>query len=379
MTDVDLRGLRVLHVVPGYTPAQGGIETLVDGLGPQLRADLGIESSILAPRRWRERPDGFVSHGMPVESVDIPNDHSGETTVQPIVRMFAGVRRAIECQAPDVIHSHGIGHLLVATVRVARSMGLPIVFHIHGNIHAEILESQARVLREAGVIIAVSQPAADSVRDVIGFHGDLRVIDNGIPQPTKAWEHLRSNRIVMVGRFESNKGFDHGFAAVARLIVDIPDVEVTVVGVGEALIELQDVAHGLGIADRVHFVGRCSRERTRELMAQSSVVLIPSLTIEGFSLVAAEAAFLGVPVVAYRTGGLSSTVIDGESGLLVDTGDIDGLATALQRVLRDPELALRLSAGAQHHAEAAFSIRSFAQRIAGVYADAAGDTWRVRQ
>lgn len=369
---MDVQGLRVLHVVPGYAPAQGGIETLVDGLGPQLQKDYGIRSSILAPRRWFERPDEFESHGMAVESVDIPNDHSGEPSVAPIVRMFAGIRRAFERQRPDLVHSHGIGHLLVATTRIAAASGVPVVHHIHGNVHLEILETQARVIRDSGCVLAVSEATAESIRTVAGRMGPIEVIPNGIPGPSIVREEREPGCVTMVGRLEPNKGFEHGIQAVARLGEHMPDVHLAIVGVGEGLLELQRLAAGLRVADRVHFLGRCSREETRAAMARSAVVLIPSLTIEGFSLVAAEAAFLGVPVVAYRTGGLASTVKDGVSGVLVDTGDVAELTTALDRLLGDPMLASRIARDAPLHARAAFDVEVFARRIASVYAARAG-------
>lgn len=367
-----LDGLRVMHVVPGYAPAQGGIETLIDGLAPQLLMDHGIHSSILAPRRWFERPDVWSSHGVAVESVDIPNTHAHTTGVTPIVRMFAAVRGAVERERPSVVHIHGIGHLLVPATRVAKASGIPTILHVHGSVHPQVMETEARAIRESTTVVAVSEPTAESIRDIAGRRAPVLVIGNGIPAPTEASRRTLPSTITMVGRLEPNKGFEHGIAALARLTRRFGSVQLRIIGVGESLIPLQRLAEDLGVARKVHFFGRCDRHLTREVIAESEVVLIPSLTIEGFSLVAAEAAFLGVPVVAYRTGGLSSTVLDGRTGIVVDRGDVSALAEALARVLTDTTLRSRLSEEARRHAQSAFSVESFADRIAGLYAAAVG-------
>lgn len=376
MSAHSLAGIRVMHVVPGYAPAQGGIETLVDGLGPVLKAR-GITCSVLAPRRWFDRPDGFVSHGMAVESVDIPNDHSGEPTVTPMLRMFAGVRRAIQRQRPDVIHIHGIGHLLVAATRVAQSSAIPAVHHIHGNVHAEILQTASRAICESRTVIAVSDTTALSIRDVAGRTDPVEIIGNGIPQPRITNGGTRSG-LAMVGRLEPNKGFEHGIHAVARLKSRFPLLRLRVIGVGEGLIALQELAWSLGVANRVDFLGRCSRERTQQVIADSDAVIIPSLSIEGFSLVAAEAAFLSTPSVAYRTGGLATTVVDGISGVTAPTGDLDGLISGIARILDDHQLARQLGRGAYAFAKSTFDVNVFADRLADVYAAALDNHGKAR-
>jgi len=92
---------------------------------------------------------------------------------------------------------------------------------------------------------------------------------------------------------------------------------------------------------------------------------VPSYN-ESFGLVAAEAQATGTPVVAAAVGGLTTVVVDGETGLLLDTHDPDAWAHALGRVLLDDGLRARLAEGARARS-GAFSWEDTAERTLAVY------------
>lgn len=89
----------------------------------------------------------------------------------------------------------------------------------------------------------------------------------------------------------------------------------------------------LGIAKEVNFYGRLPKREVYHLMGSSSAVAVPSIWPEPFGIVALEANYLGVPVVASRTGGLSEIIVDGVTGLLVSPGDPKALAESIMMVL----------------------------------------------
>jgi len=171
----------------------------------------------------------------------------------------------------------------------------------------------------------------------------------------------------MVGRLEGPKGFAHGLMAAAKIKQHLPDIRVDVVGLGEELITLQGLAEGLGIAGAVTFHGRLDRSRTHHVMAAATVVLVPSLIIEGFSLVAAETAFLGRPVVAYRVGGLTETIIDQHTGALVPAGNVDALAESTHRYLTDQTLRATHGQNARANARSTFGVERYAQDLGEYY------------
>ncbi len=77
-------------------------------------------------------------------------------------------------------------------------------------------------------------------------------------------------------------------------------------------------------------------------------------SVEGFGIAYIEAGFHGKPVVGYRSGGAGEAVVDTETGLLVEEGDVAALTKALQRLVTDPSLRQRLGEGGRRHA-ASFS------------------------
>ncbi|MDP8962201.1 MAG: glycosyltransferase, partial [Actinomycetota bacterium] len=109
------------------------------------------------------------------------------------------------------------------------------------------------------------------------------------------------------------------------------------VGDGEEHDALKRQSVRLGIGDRVHITGWT--DDVHHFLAQSDIFVLPSRS-EGFPLAIVEAMLAGLPVVASRVGGVPEAVRNGETGLLVPKDDPDRLATALQRLIDDPELRL---------------------------------------
>ena len=97
-------------------------------------------------------------------------------------------------------------------------------------------------------------------------------------------------------------------------------------------------------------------------MAEATVFAAPSRTAangdaEGFGMVFLEAALSSVPVVSYRHGGVPEAVVDGETGLLAEEGDLEGLASRLEMLLTDPVLAARLGAAGKQRTIELFDVK----------------------
>jgi glycosyltransferase involved in cell wall biosynthesis len=97
--------------------------------------------------------------------------------------------------------------------------------------------------------------------------------------------------------------------------------------------------------------------------------VVPSIWPDSFPTVALEAMAAGAAIVVSRIGGLPEAVIDGESGLIVEPGDVSALAAALERLLDDPTLRAQLGAGARKRVER-FSAPAVVPRYEEAYARA---------
>jgi glycosyltransferase involved in cell wall biosynthesis len=144
------------------------------------------------------------------------------------------------------------------------------------------------------------------------------------------------------------------------------DVGVTFIGEGEAEHTLRRQAQELGLHDRVTFLGFRPPVELVHYYRTCDVAVLPSLD-EGLGLTLVEAMFCGVPVVGTDTGGISSLISNGESGLLVPPGDAGALAQAIERILTDPTYARRLAAAGRAYVRRHYDTDTLVQQVLDAY------------
>lgn len=134
---------------------------------------------------------------------------------------------------------------------------------------------------------------------------------------------------------------DHAtFLRAARRVVEAcRETSFVLAGEGDLEPHLRDMAVALGIADQVHFAGRC--EDVPALLAQSDVCVLSSKS-EGFSNAILEYMAAARPVVATRAGGADEAITEGLNGFLVDPGDDMRMAERIILLLKDPRMARRM-------------------------------------
>ncbi len=186
--------------------------------------------------------------------------------------------------------------------------------------------------------------------------------------------------LLSVSPLAPHKGIDTVLRALALLEGKEGDVRYAVVGEGEGRRELERLAHTLGLADRVRFLGGVPDADLPGLYNLADVYVGASrrtpLTAEGFGIALAEAASAGRPVIAGRTGGIPEAVKDGETGLLVDAERPAEVAEAVRRLLREPKLARRLGTAARREIERYYNWDRVARDLAAVAAEVGRETVR---
>jgi len=146
--------------------------------------------------------------------------------------------------------------------------------------------------------------------------------------------------VLTVGRetaAEHYKGTDALICAVAQLRPTIPDTYLVVVGAGDDLPRLRNLARDLGISESVKFLGGIPREEVAACYARCDIFALPS-TGEGFGLVFLEAMAFAKPVIGVACGGVTDLIQDGVNGLLIPPHNLGRLAEGLGTLLRDPTL-----------------------------------------
>src|ERR1044071_10416189 len=129
--------------------------------------------------------------------------------------------------------------------------------------------------------------------------------------------------------------------AAARVCATVPDAAFVVAGEGELMPSLREMSAALGIAEDVHFIGRCDDVAT--LLFASHVGVLSSKA-EGFANAILEYMAVGLPVVATDVGGVREAIIEGQTGFIVPAGDDAQMATRIIEVLSDDNRAREMGA-----------------------------------
>jgi glycosyltransferase involved in cell wall biosynthesis len=263
-------------------------------------------------------------------------------------------------------------------------MGIPMVVTFHGYDLAETYAVSAglnswiygkrrpSLFKQADRIVAVSENHRDKL---VGMGADARKIvvhhigvdvERFSPAPLIA----RDGTVLAVGRMVEKKGLSGLVSAMARVQETRPDAKLEVIGDGPLREALTAQAADQGV--RVEFLGAQPSDVVRDAMKRARVFALPSVTsaagdTEAVTIAMLEAMASGAPVVASRHAGIPEAIEDSISGLLVEERDVDGLATALLRVLADDDVWHRLSTGGRDRVADRFDLRKQTSQLEETY------------
>jgi len=273
---------------------------------------------------------------------------------------------------PDVVHVNCLPHLRGAAA--ARSLGLPVVWHIR-----EILPPGPRRrwfagrLRAASTrIVAVSAAVARWLREE--DLGELvEVVHNGADPPTESVDRevVRGrfdlpSEAVVVGLFSqvvAHKGSLDFVRAAHLAAANNPNLCFLIAGSGRASFVEQlrcEIAAGPA-AESIRLVP--PQDEVWPLLAAVDVVALTTLWPDPLPRVVMEAMAAGLPVVAYDGGGVPEMVAAGETGVVLPSGDVEGLSAAMLELAGDGELRRRLGDAGCRRAQRLFSVERHVDRM----------------
>jgi glycosyltransferase involved in cell wall biosynthesis len=207
------------------------------------------------------------------------------------------------------------------------------------------------MLTRADTVVAQSRDTAQNVARIYGVDRPVELVPLGIARPpTRVRAHrsafgMPENAFVMVtvGRLVSRKSTPQLVSVLAAAKRD--DIYLLVVGDGPDSVEIQRMAHELGVADRVKLLGHVS-ERQKYAALSLSDVFVSTSQHEGFGLVFLEAMAFGLPVVCYDRGGQVDFLSTPTTGHVIRLNDVGAFTDAVLDLYRSPE---RRTAIRQHN------------------------------
>jgi len=169
------------------------------------------------------------------------------------------------------------------------------------------------------------------------------------------------------GAIGYRKGIHIILKAFKKVLAELPNAHLLVVGSGEYESKMRKLMDELGIKKNITLIGWLDREGLKKAFNISDVFLYPSLSYEGweeqFGYSMAEASLMELPVIATQTGSIEEVVVGEETGILVEAGNEQQLIDAMLRLGRDAELRERMGRAGRKYIETHFSY----QKVAGEF------------
>jgi glycosyltransferase involved in cell wall biosynthesis len=325
-----------------------------------------VDLIVLVPPAWRDNRGKVQLEWVHTEGYElrpIPLVLNGHFHLH----IYPTLHWHLQSVRPDIVHIDEEPYNLATwqAMRSAMRLGARACFFTWQNLYRRYPPPFSWIerfnYRHASHAIAGSRTATEVLRRK-GYRGAITVIPQfGIdPEDFRPVEEGRGDRDAFVigyaGGLVEEKGVDLLLRAAARLQ---GHWQVLLAGEGAQKGVLMHLAERLGISDRVRFLGRIPSTSMPRFYQQLDVLVLPSRTrprwSEQFGRVLVEAMACGVPVIGSTSGEIPEVI--GEAGLLFTEGDIEGLLTALQRLMAMP--ALRRELGAQGRAR---SLHSFTHK-----------------
>jgi len=290
-----------------------------------------------------------------------------------------------ECLRREIrhIHVHMNGTAPAVALLTARFGNLDrrehwtFSMHVHGpaEFYDVVGDRLAEKVKEALFVVCISDFARSQLMVLLGesewsklevVHCGVRT--DGLPRMRSASVNGREPMVLSVGRLVSVKGQALMVEAVAELARRGEQAQMTIVGEGPNRPTLERLIADAGLSGRVELPGAIGQDGIMDYYSRADVFCLSSFA-EGVPIVLMEAMAFGLPVVAPRIMGISELVDEGVNGVLVRPGRADELASALEKLIRDPNLRVRMGRAGREKVEEQFNLARSAEQLRDIFAE----------
>lgn len=377
--------LKIMILTDYYYPHEGGgVEKVIFEVSKRLQK-LGCDIIVLTLNTRKTLKSENHEGGKVYRANCV--DLTGNTGIQLSVSLEAifEIARVCKEEKPDILHANN--RFFFTTLCAVALKGLlkrPLVMTAHlGPMALEkgwldfVIKVYERtiskwIFRRSDCIIAVSRAVKQHIVNLGVEPSKVKVIPNGVSlkdyipmqKSSHRSEQCMSKRIVTVGRLIQNKGIHHLIDAAPEVLQRFPSTEFIIVGEGPMRTELESRAKEKCVSHAFRFHGFVPK--VSDILNTNDIFVRPSLT-EGMPLAVLEAMACGLPVVATRVAGTPEIVIDHETGILVNVGDVENLAEALMELLGNTELAKKYGVRARELVEKRHSWEGNATMMLNLY------------
>ena len=335
----------------------GGLGTASYGLTRGMAQQEDMHITFILPKPWGDEDQSFLRI-IGANSVDVPGrgriEFSGrypDNLVEEIGN-YDEVASVLARQLDfDIIHSHD-WLTYPAGVTAKRLSGKPLVIHVHatdfdrsrGNVNPIVYSIERRGMDEADHIMCVSNLTRQTVIEKYGQDPNkVSTVHNAVEplaNPDEFQKHPRKDKLVaLLGRITMQKGPEYFVEAAARVLEKTDGVRFVMAGSGDMMNKMIDLVAKRGIADKFHFPGFMRGRQVQEILADSDVYIMPSVS-EPFGISPLEAMQVGCPSIISHQSGCAEILTH---AIKTDYWDIDAMADAIYAIVKYPAMYKSLS------------------------------------
>jgi phosphatidylinositol alpha-1,6-mannosyltransferase len=361
--------VRLLEITNDFPPVLGGIENYVYSLVSRWPDDVVVLT------RWSKGADSFD------RNLDFEVRREPVGTLLPTPHLLTRASLIIKERSIDAVHFASPLPLALMGQRLLRRNNVPYSVSVHGGefvlpsrlpVGRQLLRS---ALEKAALLLPVSSFTQAAVKDFFGDQPACEVITPGVdpdrfgPGTEPAEIDAVGSVIVSVSRLVARKGPATLIRALEQIVRPHPSAHLVIVGGGPDLSRLRRLASKLRVERSVTFAGPQPWADMPHYYAAGDIFALPTrarfggLETEGFPLVFLEAAASSLPAVAGDAGGIRDAVVDGETGYMVDGRSPEETATAILRLLDNPDGARAMGEAARRRAVEEFDWDRIANRF----------------
>ena len=364
--------MKILHIIS--SGGMYGAEAVILNMSRTLNES--AHSSILGVFSNSANPNLQLHEVAKVQAID---SHLISCTGQIDRTVSASIRDLAARTNADIVHAHGYKADIYCYFALRRSK-IPLVSTCHTWYDNDLMVSlygmaDRMVLRSYAAVVAVSVEVRQrllkaGVRKekihIVRNGIDLRPFDNASPSLCNISKD-HAPIVGLIGRLATEKGVDIFLRAAARVLIKLPSTKFVVVGEGPDRKQLESLIDELQIRDSVSMLGR--REDMPGVYASLDIMVSASRQ-EGLPIAILEGMASSLPIIATAVGAVPTLILDGRTGVMVPSEDVEALASAIVALLGNASQREHMGAAARKLIEEQFSAEQMTANYLHVYEQA---------
>jgi len=345
----------ILYIAPDMS-VKGGISTVIKGF---LGTNLSQNNNIV-----------------------LIASHVDGTKLRKLLQAITGLLKTVYYllfKQIDIVHIHGGDITSVKRkyfyFRLVQIFKKKVVYHFHGasfgeqySVASDGWKRKIRYLLEkSDAVICLSESWKTALMKIAPA-GKITVIKNAISLPFLSDRQKKENKsinIVFLGLIGERKGIFDLIKVLSRLIAEECNIHLTVGGNGDIKRLINEIEKN-GLKNNVTYAGWIVGNDKDELMRNTDIFVLPSYG-EGMPMTILEAMSYAIPVIATNVGGIPELIKDGETGHLIEPGNLDQLLEKMKKLIEDENMRVSMGKKGRETVEKDFSISEMANKIDDVY------------